>query len=140
MLTTLIAPAVDPEALIAELAEHAGLSEVDAITGAFTAIAYGRGWTQARIARCLGVSRARVAQRVEIMRGYIDGYYIEVAEEVGGSKVHFIEPRTMPVLRTALESRPEKVALTPDMPICFTPEDWKNRKFTTGLIDQLLER
>lgn len=48
-----------------------GLSEVDAQRAAFCALALGRGWPKARIARYLGVSRARVGQKAEKLQDYV---------------------------------------------------------------------
>lgn len=55
--------------LVTEL-EQIGLSAVDAHRGAFTALAVSKRWPDARIGRYLGVTRARVGQRVDKLQEY----------------------------------------------------------------------
>lgn len=49
-----------------------GVSEVDAIRTAFTVLAAAQGWPKAKVGRYLGVSRARVAQKLERVARYAD--------------------------------------------------------------------
>ena len=45
--------------------EGSGLSAVDAHRSAFAALAFSRGWSKAKIGRFLGISRARVGQKID---------------------------------------------------------------------------
>lgn len=63
------ASATRVDRLLAEL-RSADLSDVDAHRAAFVALALAQGWSKARIGRYLGISRARVGQKVEKLRDY----------------------------------------------------------------------
>jgi len=60
--------------LVKEFETQVGLTSTDSRRSAFIALAYNRGWPSARIGRYLGVSRARVGQRVEKQRRYVETY------------------------------------------------------------------
>jgi hypothetical protein len=55
--------------LVADL-RRVGLGDVDAHRAAFCALALADGWSKARIGRYLGISRARVGQKVDKLHDY----------------------------------------------------------------------
>lgn len=61
----------EADRLIREFEEKLGQNVVDAHRNAFTALAMRRGWSKARIGRYLGISRARVGQKVEKLEHYV---------------------------------------------------------------------
>lgn len=87
-----------------ELADNLDLTPEDLNRAVFTLLAYGRGWSKARIGRLLGVSRARVHQRIERYQRYAQD-----------------EPERWPVVRDILERSPGAIA-----------EHWFNPELTTG--------
>jgi hypothetical protein len=54
----------DAKALVDEFKQMPGLTEADTHKSAFVILALRRGWTKAKIGRYLGISRARVGQKV----------------------------------------------------------------------------
>lgn len=58
------------QTLVRELVESVGLEPVDAHRSAFTALACSAGWTKARVGRYLGISRARVGQKMDKLLHY----------------------------------------------------------------------
>lgn len=100
--------------LIAEAEDELGLGRADAARMLFVALAKGQGWTNARISRYLGVSRARVGQKV-------------------ARNAIYIEQHKLPKLKKALqhqvvEATEEKAAVT------FPAESWADRDFAVGVV------
>lgn len=122
-MSTVLPSSVLPEpanltALIGEFRDHVGLTETDAYRSAFCALAVNRGWSSARVGRYLGISRARVGQRVEKLRQYTESR------------------DDMPVL-TTLMAQPTAPTLGPDLPVAFEPSAWADREFALGILHQL---
>jgi hypothetical protein len=69
-------PDLTPRAqrLVDELESKLNLSKVDAIRAAFTILAMNKGWSKARIGRHLGITRARVHQRIGKYEQYANLY------------------------------------------------------------------
>lgn len=107
-------------ALVGELEAVAHLSRVDAQRAAFVAIALAQGWTKVRIGRWLGISRARVGQKVEKLEQYA-----------------YVGKRKRAPVLVKLMARASKTDAQPtarDGVIQFQPEDWNDEEFALGLL------
>lgn len=100
--------------LLVELQTKLGLSPVDARRAAFTILAVARGWPKARVGRYLGVSRARVHQRVIKYQTYAADYP-NIAKCLKGDS------------RRKAETESETV-------VEFKPEDWESEEFATAML------
>ena len=101
-----------------ELAETLQLSDVDAHRAAFAVLAVSEGWPKARIGRWLGISRARVGQRVEKYTKYA-------------------ETRTdMPKLQLALSNQ-KPVQRDTQRSVGFNQEDWQDLDFAVEMLNRL---
>lgn len=101
------------EELIGELA-GSGLDQVSAVRAAFLLRASAAGWTDARIARQLGITRMRVAQRKASLRR-IDA----------------------PLVRSAVAEMDARGASTRpnDHVLAFDASAWKDIEFGMGMIE-----
>jgi biotin operon repressor len=107
--------------LVDELRHYAGLSEVDAHRAAFIALALTKGWSKARIARYLGISRARVGQKVEKLDDYV-----------------FEHGRRMASLKRARQvGRSAKPHGDAGAHVAFNQEDWDDLEFAGRLCDMV---
>lgn len=123
--------------LIAEF-RSLGLGEANAHRSAFVALALRRGWSKGRISRYLGISRARVGQRVDKMEHYVSE-----------------NPGSLPTLKAAL-SKAEAVAMElaaasdsdrkrkkaidrVSESIAFDAHDWDDIDFARRLVDSLVD-
>ncbi len=100
--------------LISELEGH-GLGAVDAHRSAFAALAYSRGWSKAKIGRFLGISRARVGQKIDKLWLYANA---------------------CPTLNGLLEEDPAKYR-DADFAVGFTADDWQDIEFARALVDRI---
>jgi hypothetical protein len=114
-------PVVDGrvERLVHELQEQAGLNEVDAYRAAFTALALAEGWSKARIGRYLGISRARVGQKVEKLQDYAHTLKVPTLK------------RLMSKADIAHRVRDERLAIQ------FKTADWSDLEFARGMCAML---
>jgi hypothetical protein len=106
------------DALIRELTEQVGLEAVDAHRSAFTALACSQGWTKARVGRWLGISRARVGQKVDKLL-----HYAMTREDV---------PTLTEVMRLAARAKPAKTAY--DDLVAYDVADWADQTFARQLM------
>ena len=104
------------ERLLAELQTKLGLSPVDARRAAFTILAVARGWPKARVGRYLGVSRARVHQRVGKYQVYAESGYPNIKKCLAGDK------------------RRRRTETQSDAAIEFRPEDWESEEFARAML------
>ena len=96
-----------------------GRTEADARRAAFTALTWAAGWSTARMGRFLGVSRARIGQRVEKL------------------KVWAQDP-DMPTLRRVMaKERKVEPAWLADMPVAFPADNWQDDSFSGGILSLL---
>lgn len=109
------------DSLLTELAS-CGLGPVDAHRGAFTALACSSGWTKARVGRYLGISRARVGQKVDKLLHY--------ATDAG-----YNVPTLTDTMRKAVRRKPERGDY--DEVVQFTQSDWDDLTFARSLIDRI---
>lgn len=100
--------------LLAELEGH-GLSAVDAHRSAFAALAFSRGWSKAKIGRFLGISRARVGQKIDKLWLYAN---------------------SCPTLEAMLEQEPAEYA-DADFAVGFEANDWQDIEFARALVDRV---
>lgn len=106
------------DTLIAELTEKVGLEPVDAHRSAFTALACSAGWTKARVGRYLGISRARVGQKVDKLLHY--------------ATTRSDTPVLTATMRQAVRTPPVRTEY--DELIEFDQADWEDLDFARGLI------
>lgn len=99
-----------------------GLEATDAHRAAFVALAVSRGWTKARIGRYLGISRARVGQKVAKLEDYA---------HFQGSKVPTLK-RVIGVASTIRPARHE----TDDL-VQYQVDDWLDIEFARRLVDMV---
>lgn len=107
-------PRIAPK-LVAEFRDVIGLDAVDASRSAFTALAVSKGWTKARIGRYLGISRARVGQKVDKLE-------------------HYAIAQRVPVLKATLAKAPAKATNAGSPGIGFHADDWQDESFALGLL------
>lgn len=105
--------------LIAEFTDKIGLEVVDAHRVAFTALAVDRGWTKARIGRYLGISRARVGQKVEKLE-----HYAATVSAV---------PTLKALMRHAKTVKAER--RDSDDLVRYDAKDWASLEFARSLVD-----
>lgn len=105
--------------LIAEFTDRIGLEPVDAHRGAFTALAIDKGWTKARIGRYLGISRARVGQKVEKLE-----HYAATAQGI---------PTLKALMRHA--ATVEATGRNSDVLVKYDAADWTDLQFARSLVD-----
>lgn len=103
------------EKLVTEFRDVIGLEAVDASRSAFTALAVSKGWTKARIGRYLGISRARVGQKVDKLE-------------------HYALTQRVPVLTATLKAAPSKATAAGSQGVAFTASDWQDDQFATGML------
>lgn len=97
----------------------AGLSEADCYKSAFAVFALHRGYSKAKIARYLGLTRARVGQKVQKCEEYA-------------------RRGQMPVLASLLESTQYGNGTDhSDDPIAYTKDDWLNPEFAVGMVNRV---
>ena len=106
--------------LVSELQGNLALSDVDARRAAFVPLALKAGWSKARIARYLGVSRARIGQKVR--------KYEEYARRS--------EANTYPTLQQVLSDLPDAVD-EETVPVKFKPADWNDEQFAIELLNRV---
>lgn len=104
--------------LIAEFTDKIALDAVDAHRGAFTALAVDKGWTKARIGRYLGISRARVGQKVDKLEHYATLQGV---------------PALKALMRHAATVKAER--RDSDDLVRYDVGDWQNLDFARSLID-----
>lgn len=100
--------------LLAELEAH-GLGAVDAHRSAFAALAYSRGWSKAKIGRFLGISRARVGQKIDKLWLYAN---------------------SCPTLDAMLQEPPASYS-DADFSVGFEADDWQDIEFARALVDRV---
>jgi hypothetical protein len=106
--------------LLDELVGTVGLDATDAHRAAFVAFAMSKGWTKARIGRYLGISRARVGQKVDKLEDYA------ATKDVPTLK------RVMAVADTVRSERRE----TDDL-VEYGPSDWEDQDFARRLVEMV---
>jgi hypothetical protein len=104
--------------LITELQAQANLSEVDAYRAAFAALALADGWSKARIGRYLGISRARVGQKIDKLFDYT---------------IHVEVPQLKAVLARASEAKAQQDAAA--RMVEFEPEDWRDLEWARQMCE-----
>jgi hypothetical protein len=104
--------------LITELQAQANLSEVDAYRAAFAALALADGWSKARIGRYLGISRARVGQKIDKLFDYT---------------LHVEVPQLKAVLACASEAKAQQDAAA--RMVEFKPEDWRDLEWARQMCE-----
>lgn len=107
--------------LLRELTEEIKLEPVDAHRSAFTALACARGWTKARTGRYLGISRARVGQKVDKLL-----HYATTLETV---------PTLTRTMRRAVRMVPARGNM--DAVVEFRADDWNDLEFARQMVDWL---
>lgn len=110
----------DVDLLIQEL-QQIGLEPVDAHRSAFTALACSTGWTKARVGRWLGISRARVGQKVDKLL-----YYATTREDV---------PTLTRVMTQAVNTRAARTDR--DDIVEYGPTEWADLDLARALIDRI---
>jgi hypothetical protein len=113
----------DADKLVRELSEKIGLEAVDAHRSAFTALACSSGWTKARVGRWLGISRARVGQKVDKLL-----YYATTRKDV---------PTLTRVMTTAANIRASRSDY--DDLVAYEPEEWDDLDLARRLIDSVVD-
>jgi hypothetical protein len=104
-------------ALVQEFQRHvSSLSEADAYKLTFMIFALCRGWRKAKISRYLGISRARVGQKIAKCQQYA-------------------ESGNMPVLERLLAQVPEKKDNNSDVLAQFHPAQWEDPSFAQSMLD-----
>jgi hypothetical protein len=111
------------DSLLGEFTDVIGLEPVDAARSAFTALAVARGWTKARVGRYLGISRARVGQKVDKLEHYAFTH---------GDKT----PVLTGLMDQATRRAPARAAM--DGLVEFTIEDWSDDAFRDTLLNQVV--
>lgn len=106
--------------LLDELVGTVGLEATDAHRAAFVAFAMSKGWTKARIGRYLGISRARVGQKVDKLEDYA------ATKDVPTLK------RVMAVVGVTASERRE----TDDL-VEYNPADWDDVGFARRLVEMV---
>lgn len=123
------------DALVSELRFYCGLDDFDARRAAFCALAYNRGWSGARIARYLGVSRARADERIEVMYQYAGLPPRTPGGQKKRGKTSLRYNFNVPELRKVLESaQPSQHG---ELSVSFEIEDWRDEEFSTGMLEML---
>ena len=109
------------ERLVLELQKGLGLSPVDARRAAFVVLATTqKGWRKAKIARFLGVTRARVGQRVARLERYAT------------------EDTRYPVLEQMFSDAVELEKIgAADTTVAFKPDDWEDLRFADDLLKRV---
>lgn len=93
-------------------------SDRDVKRATFTILALCRGWQQARIARYLGISRARVGQKIDQYNDYGDQ-----------------RKAKMPVLVENLRQTEKQRRSMPEQPLIqFTLADWNDQEFVQSML------
>lgn len=106
--------------LVAEFQANLGLSEVDAQRAAFCVLAARRGWSKARTGRYLGVSRARVHQRMLKYQVYAEsGQFPELAKVMD------------------MGNRKPKDPDSGETSVSFTPQHWDDPSFVEGMLQRV---
>jgi hypothetical protein len=109
----------ETEKLVRELIDVIGQDKTEAHRNAFIVLAAGRRWSKAKIARYLGVTRARVGQKLEKLENY--GY------EKG---------ELTPVLNAMLPATRERAKPgTHDALVSFKPEEWADPDLAVRLVE-----
>jgi hypothetical protein len=98
-----------------------GLDLVDAHRSAFVAFACSQGWTKARIGRYLGISRARVGQKVDKLEHY-------ASETTGVPTLKAVMRKCETVKSTRRES---------DDLVVYTFDDWRDVEFARRLVESV---
>lgn len=106
----------ETDTLVNEFRQHVGLTTIDAYRSAFCALAVNRGWSSARIGRYLGISRARVGQRIEKLRQYAENR------------------NDMPQLAHLLDTAKTPPSGAGDLPVAFEQADWTDSEFADGML------
>ena len=112
--------------LVREFEEVVGLESVDAYRSAFTALAVAKGWTKARVGRYLGISRARVGQKVEKLEHYAFVYGDRTPELQAAVKQFSV-----------VRPKPKGKKVKPRGVAAFEVQDWNDLVFARHLIDQV---
>jgi hypothetical protein len=111
--------------LVREFQEVLGLEPVDAHRSAFTALAFfNRRWTKAKIGRYLGISRARVEQKVNKYVDHAKGDKMPVLARVVGEQTNGHLPKREKNLRDAL--------------VEYTPDDWQDLTFAGEMLKRVV--
>lgn len=103
--------------LIAEFTQTIGLEATDAHRSAFVAFAVSKGWSKARIGRYLGISRARVGQKVDKLE-------------------HYAHSCPVPTLKALMQASPAR-STTDERIVQYEPDDWTDLEFARALIDRV---
>lgn len=104
--------------LVTELQEQLGLGPIDAHRSAFVALAYRRGWTKARIGRYLGITRARVEQKIERFKRHA-------------------ETGEMPTLSKVMRGANGREPQGKDMRIGFSSDRWNDLTFAAEMLNRV---
>lgn len=108
--------------LVGELETRLGLDETEARRAAFVVVAYSRKWSKSKIARYLGITRARVGQRVKKFLAYHEsGSWPNVSVFLAD-----IDP-----VANGFESKHLQVA--------FSPDAWQDCGLANALLNHALE-
>lgn len=102
--------------LVKELTDQLDLAPVDARRAAFAVLAVHEGWPKARIGRWLGISRARVGQRVAKYEKYA------------------ASRDDMPQLKAALASA-KPVTRDTQRSVGFSQADWQDERFAVEMLN-----
>lgn len=112
----------DVQQLVAEF-KAVGLTDTDARRSAYCTLALHRGWNTARIGRFLGISRARVGQRIERLH-----HYTETRKDM---------MRLNLLLSTSAPR--EELTHTQDLPVGFLADQWEDADFAWGMLYQIAD-
>lgn len=109
------------EDLVRELTEQVNLGAVDAHRSAFAALACSNGWSKARVGRYLGISRARVGQKIDKLLHYATTL------------------DTVPILTKTMKQavRKKSVRGEYDDVVEFGAEQWEDLNFAKQLLAKL---
>jgi Homeodomain-like domain len=107
--------------LVEEMQTRLGLNSVDARRAAFVVLAVATGWKNARIARYLGVSRARVGQRVARYERYA-----------------LTNAKAYPQIAKVLKRRPKRPDKEGAIQIGFPRTEWNDPAFAVDMLNRLV--
>jgi hypothetical protein len=106
-------------ALIEELEKYLELPPAEARRTAFLILAHHRGWPKAQIARYMGISRARVGQRIDRLRAHTD------------------KDRLGPIASDLLRGQPVAATGITTPFLGFEADRWEDRAFADRMLEMV---